>query len=390
MIPDSIETLLGGLSAETFLRDYWQRKPLLIRQAFPGFESPLSPDELAGLALEDEIESRIVLEHGAHPWELRRGPFTEEDFRTLPERDWTLLVQSVDQFVPEVGELLKAFRFLPSWRLDDIMISYAAPGGSVGPHYDNYDVFLLQGHGRRRWKLGQMCTDGSPMLDNPDLKILAQFTTEQEWVLEPGDMLYVPPGLAHHGVAEDDCMTYSVGFRAPSHQEILVHFTDFLAQYATDQQRYGDAGMQPPADPAALDDAALDRLQEIVRQAAEDRDALAVWFGRFMTEPRYPERVQTQEIEPGELESLLQQGYGLIRNPSARLAYRVEEDTLVLFASGEHCLLPASLLPRVRLLCNEDYLDADTLLSWRAEQDAWTLVEQLLGKGDLLIEEEDE
>lgn len=154
MLPDSIETLLGGLSAETFLREYWQRKPLLIRQAFPGFETPLSPDELAGLALEDEIESRIVLEHGAHPWELRRGPFTEEDFRTLPERDWTLLVQSVDQFVPEVGELLKAFRFLPSWRLDDIMISYAAPGGSVGPHYDNYDVFLLQGHGRRRWKLG--------------------------------------------------------------------------------------------------------------------------------------------------------------------------------------------------------------------------------------------
>lgn len=127
-----------------------------------------------------------------------------------------------------------------------------------------------------------------------------------------------------------------------------------------------------------------------MRQAAEDRDALAVWFGRFMTEPRYPERVQAQETEPGELESLLQQGYGLIRNPSARLAYRVEEDTLVLFASGEHCVLPASLLPRVRLLCNEDYLDAETLLGWRSEGDAWTLVEQLLSKGDLLIEEEDE
>ncbi len=390
MLPESIETLLGGLSAETFLRDYWQRKPLLIRQAFPGFESPLSPDELAGLALEDEIESRIVLEHGEHPWELRRGPFAESEFQTLPERDWTLLVQSVDQFVPEVAELLKAFRFLPSWRLDDVMISYAAPGGSVGPHYDNYDVFLLQGHGRRRWKLGQACTSDSALLDNPDLKILAEFAEAQEWVLEPGDMLYVPPGLAHHGIAEDECMTYSIGFRAPSHQEVLVHFTDFLAHYARDDHRYSDAGMLPTDQPAALDDAALDRLQSILRKVTEDRSALAVWFGRFMTEPRYPERVQAQEVDSAELVKLLEQGYGLLRNPSARLAYRIEEDTLVLFASGEHCLLPAFLLPHVRLLCNEDYLDAETLLSWRSEPEAWTLVEQLLSKGDLLVEDEDE
>jgi 50S ribosomal protein L16 3-hydroxylase len=390
MVPDSIETLLGGLSAEIFLRDYWQRKPLLIRQAFPGFESPLSPDELAGLALEDEIESRIVLEHGSHPWELRRGPFLESDFQNLPERDWTLLVQSVDQFIPEVGELLKAFRFLPSWRLDDVMISYAAPGGGVGPHYDNYDVFLLQGHGRRRWKLGQQCTSDADMLDNPDLKILAEFQTQEEWVLEPGDMLYVPPGLAHHGIAEDECMTYSIGFRAPSHQEVLVHFTDFLAQFASDDKRYGDAGMRPVNEPAELDDASIGRVQAILREAAEDRDALAVWFGRFMTEPRYPERVQAQEIDAEELEALLHQGYGLVRNPSSRLAYRIEAGSLILFASGEHCLLPASLAPRVRLLCNEDYLDAETLLSWRAEPEAWTLVEQLLSKGDLLIEEDDE
>ncbi|WP_160327298.1 cupin domain-containing protein, partial [Pseudomonas citronellolis] len=143
--PDAPLQLLGGLTPREFMRDYWQKKPLLVRQAIPGFESPISPDELAGLALEDEVESRIVLEHGEHPWELRRGPFAEDAFSQLPEKDWTLLVQAVDQFVPEVAELIEDFKFLPKWRIDDVMISYAAPGGSVGPHFDNYDVFLLQG-----------------------------------------------------------------------------------------------------------------------------------------------------------------------------------------------------------------------------------------------------
>ncbi|HDZ55443.1 MAG TPA: cupin domain-containing protein [Pseudomonas xinjiangensis] len=391
MSPPASDSLLGGLTAEVFLRDYWQRKPLLIRQAFPEFDNPLTPDELAGLALEEEIESRIVLEHGAHPWELRRGPFTEDDFKALPESSWTLLVQAVDQFVPEVGDLMKAFSFIPSWRLDDVMISYAAPGGSVGPHFDNYDVFLLQGQGRRRWKIGQRCDADSPMLDNPDLRILAGFEQEEEWVLEPGDMLYIPPGLAHYGVAEEECMTYSIGFRAPSHQEILVHYTDFLGQYLNDQARYGDAGMQAAIDPAAIDDATVERLQLIVRQLAEDKTALATWFGRYMTEPRYPEMIQEQNHETSELEQALANGYGLVRNPSARLAYRLESGTdLMLFASGEHCLLPASLLALVQLVCNEDYLDPEQLLKWKLDEEAWTLLEQLLGKGDLLLEGDDE
>ncbi len=164
MNPDTPLQLLGGLTPREFLRDYWQQKPLLVRQAIPGFESPISADELAGLALEEEVESRLVLEHGARPWELRRGPFAEDTFSQLPERDWTLLVQAVDQFVPEVAEVLKHFGFLPSWRIDDLMISFAAPGGSVGPHFDNYDVFLLQAQGQRRWKIGQMCEADSRLL----------------------------------------------------------------------------------------------------------------------------------------------------------------------------------------------------------------------------------
>ncbi len=383
--------LLGGISPDIFLRDYWQKKPLLIRQAFPALENPLSPDELAGLALEDEVESRIVLTHGATPWELRRGPFTEEDFKTLPEQDWTLLVQAVDQFVPDVAELMKAFSFLPSWRLDDIMISYATPGGSVGPHYDNYDVFLLQSHGRRRWKIGQHCDDQSPLLDHPDLRILSHFEEQQEWVLEPGDMLYIPPGVAHHGIAEDECMTCSIGFRAPSHQDILLHYTDFLSQYLADSQRYGDPDAKPVAHPAAIDDQSIERLQHIMLKLVNDKAALATWFGRHMTEPRYPELIQSQELPAGTLLEELQNGYGLLRNPSARLAYRVDSDEhLLLFASGEHCLLPATLLPLVQLVCKNDYFDSETLLGWQTDDEAWTLLEQLLAKGDLLLEGDDE
>lgn len=387
----SVTTLPGGMSAEEFLRDYWQKKPLLIRQAFPEFESPLSADELAGLSLEEEVESRIVLEQGATPWELRHGPFTEDDYRTLPERDWTLLVQAVDQFVPEVAELLQAFRFLPSWRLDDVMISYAAPGGSVGPHYDNYDVFLLQGHGHRRWKVGQPCGPDSPLLPHPDLRILSDFEQQDEWVLAPGDMLYVPPGLAHYGIAEDACMTYSIGFRAPSHGEILTHFSDFLSQYLGDHQRYSDAGLSLPADPAQIDDQTVERLQRLILELVQDKEALGTWFGRYMTEPRFPEMITAQELDESLLNDALDQGYGLVRNPSARLAWRQESNEyLMLFASGEHCLLPTRLLPLVQLICNQDYLDADQLGSWRADGEAVLLLEQLLGKGDLLLEEDED
>lgn len=388
----AMNTLPGGMPAEEFLRDYWQKKPLLIRQAFPGFESPLSADELAGLSLEEEVESRLVLEHGATPWELRRGPFEEDDYRTLPERDWTLLVQAVDQFVPEVADVLSAFRFLPSWRVDDVMISFAAPGGSVGPHFDNYDVFLLQTQGHRRWKIGQMCDADSPLLEHPDLRILSEFAQQQEWVLAPGDLLYLPPRLAHYGIAEDECMTWSIGFRAPSQAEVITHFTDFLAQYLGDEQRYGDADLTLPADPAQIDEQTVDRLQQLVLSLVQDREALGTWFGRFMTEPRYPELIHPQALPDAEfLGQILDNGYGLVRNPSARLAWRQEQNSyLMLFASGEHCMLPVRLLPLVQTLCNQDYLSAEELQPWRADGDAMQLVEQLLTKGDLLVEPDEE
>ncbi len=388
MNPDTPLQLLGGLTAREFLRDYWQKKPLLVRQAMPGFESPISPDELAGLALEEEIESRLVIEHGERPWELRRGPFAEDAFAQLPERDWTLLVQAVDQFVPEVAELLEEFKFLPKWRIDDVMISFAAPGGGVGPHFDNYDVFLLQGYGKRRWQVGQMCNSDSPLLPHADLKILAEFAKTEEWVLEPGDMLYLPPLLAHCGTAEDDCMTYSVGFRAPSAAEVLTHFTDFLGQFLPDEDRYGDADAQPTSDPHQIQRDALDRLKALLNEHMSDERLLMTWFGQFMTEPRYPELIAGIEIDEPAFLGSLQDGAVLIRNPSARLAWSEVGEDLALFASGQSRLLSASQRDLLKLICSADALHIDNLAPWLADDEGRNLLLELTKQGSLEFADE--
>lgn len=383
MKSDTPLQLLGGLTAQEFLRDYWQKKPLLVRQAFTDFENPISPDELAGLSLEEEIESRIVIENGERPWEMRRGPFAEDAFSTLPEREWTLLVQAVDQFVPEVATLLEHFRFLPSWRIDDVMVSYATPGGGVGPHFDNYDVFLLQGHGQRNWKVGQMCNSDSPLIEHSDLRILADFQQAEEWVLEPGDMLYLPPRLAHCGVAVDECMTYSVGFRAPSAAEVLTHFTDFLSQFLPDEERYSDADAKPVSDPHQIQSDALDRLKGLLAEHMSDERLLLTWFGQFMTEPRYPELVAGTEVEEEDLLGGLEDGAVLIRNPSARLAWSEVDDDLLLFASGQSRLLPGHLRDLLKLICAADALHIENLGPWLQDEHGRMLVCELIKQGSL-------
>jgi len=376
--------LLGGLTVRQFLSEYWQRKPLLVRQAFTDFESPISPDELAGLSLEEEVESRLIIEHGERPWELRRGPFEESLFSQLPERDWTLLVQAVDQFVPEVAELLEPFRFLPSWRIDDLMISFAAPGGGVGPHYDNYDVFLLQAHGHRRWRIGQFCDSDSPLLEHPDLRILADFQQTDEWVLEPGDMLYLPPRLAHFGTAEDDCMTFSVGFRAPSTAEVLTHYTDFIAQFLSDEERYADAGLAPSEDPSRIDEDAVRRLRALITEQLSDDRLLLTWFGQFMTEPKYPELVAgDEELEPEDFLQALDEGAVLLRNSAARLAWAEVDLGVLLFASGQSRLLPTELKPLLQLICNAEALHQDNLSPWLEDEQACTLLVELVKQGSL-------
>ena len=287
--------ILGELSAEAFLQHYWQKKPLLIRGALADYASPISADELAGLALESEVESRIVESQG-RDWTLKHGPFTEEDFLGLPEQDWTLLVQGVDLWVPEVQALLAQFAFLPPWRLDDVMVSFACPGGSVGPHFDQYDVFLLQVEGQRRWQIGAECSKETPLRDNSPLRILQEFNAREEWLLDPGDMLYLPPGVAHWGVAQTECLTYSIGFRSPSIADMLGDLSVELMTQGYDVH-YRDPALTPTMASSNIDQAFIDQAKQQLWQAINDDDLISDWFARFMTATKYPELEEVTEEE---------------------------------------------------------------------------------------------
>jgi 50S ribosomal protein L16 3-hydroxylase len=280
--------ILGGLTRQEFLDSHWQRQPLLIRQAVPDYSAPLSADELAVLALQEEVESRIVLEQGElGPWELRLGPFLEKDFQQLPATHWTLLVQAVDLWVPEVARLLERFDFLPRWRVDDIMASYAPPGGSVGPHFDLYDVFLLQVEGQRRWQIGGQCAAPVATLAGTDLDILAEFEPLEEWLLEPGDMLYLPPRVPHWGVAVSDCMTFSIGFRAPSLADMLADLAVEVAAAPT-TEHYRDPPLTTGMAREDIDPAFMTQLRHQLSSLLQDETLLADWFARYMTQPKLP------------------------------------------------------------------------------------------------------
>ncbi len=339
------------MAASDFLRDYWQKKPLLIRNAFPGFVSPISPEDLAGLACEDGVLARIVAHEREHDrWLLRHGPFPEEMFPTLPQQDWTLLVQDVDKWDADVAALLPAFSFLPRWRIDDIMVSFAAPGGSVGAHVDQYDVFLLQAQGRRRWQIDDRPNPPVPFRKDAELKLLQRFTPNHDWVLEPGDMLYLPPGVPHHGVAEDACLTFSVGMRAPSAADLLGDFVDTLAAEADEALRYRDPDLAPAKDPNEIDAEAMRRAIEALNVLRmNDAERLGDWFGRFITLYR-----SANLAAPGgetrsriEIEWDLQQGATLLRHPWTRMAWRKAAQGATLFASGQSYALPARDAQRI-------------------------------------------
>ncbi len=286
----SSDQVLGNLSAEEFLADYWQKKPLLVRNAIANFEPPIDGDELAGLALEPEVESRLLV---GSDWKLEQGPFTENRFATLPSSHWSLLVQAVDLWVPEVAQILEYFRFLPPWRIDDIMVSYAEDGGSVGPHFDFYDVFLIQGAGQRRWQLGQLCDANTPLQEHSGLKILADFQATDEWLLNTGDMLYIPPKIAHHGVAVGDCTTFSVGFRAPTAVEMLDDLATELLSKGGNPCHLMDPPLTPAMASAQIPTAYIGQVRSLLQNLLDDDQVLGEWFAQYMTQPKYPEHVDT-------------------------------------------------------------------------------------------------
>ncbi|HEX6828280.1 MAG TPA: cupin domain-containing protein [Burkholderiales bacterium] len=273
----------AGLHPTRFLRLHWHKKPLLLRQAFPGFAGLLSPRELMRLACRDDVQARLVLGRGKRR-ELRQGPFRASDFRALPARGWTLLVQEVNHFLPAAEHLLRAFSFVPHARLDDVMVSYAPDGGGVGPHFDSYDVFLLQGPGRRRWRISAQ--DDRELVPDSPLRILRRFRPELEWVLEPGDMLYLPPRYAHDGIALGACMTCSIGFRAPSHQELVTGFLEHLAEGIHLPGMYQDPDLRPQREPARIGAPMLSKAEAIVSRLRWRRRDILRFLGCRLTEPK--------------------------------------------------------------------------------------------------------
>ncbi|RMH94912.1 cupin domain-containing protein [Lysobacter pythonis] len=327
-----------GMPPVQFLREYWQKKPLLIRNAFPAFESPIQPEDLAGLACEEGALARIVRhDWETDGWQLESGPFPEEKFPDMPRQDWTLLVQDVDKWDADVRALLDHFPFLPRWRMDDIMVSFAAPGGSVGAHIDNYDVFLIQGVGHRRWQIDTRARPDETYRDDVPLRLLKHFDPNQDWVLAPGDMLYLPPGVPHHGIAEDACLTISVGLRAPSSAELLEHYADTLAFDADERIRYADTDLDLPKDPNEIDEAALDRALSALNQLRlSSRDELGEWFGRFVSAYRVAEGQAPSPADATgrDLARDIAEGAVWARHPYSRMAWRQSGNDALLFANG--------------------------------------------------------
>lgn len=317
-----------------FLQRYWQKRPVIIKRAFCDFVDPLSPDELAGLAMEAEVDSRLV-SHDNGNWQVSHGPFASYDH--LGDHNWSLLVQAVDHWHEPSAALMQPFRHLPDWRIDDLMISFSVPGGGVGPHLDQYDVFIIQGQGRRHWRVG----DKTPLKQHcphPDLLQVEPFEAIIDEQMEPGDMLYIPPGFPHEGYALENVLNYSVGFRAPSSRELVSGFADYVLAQELGSQRYCDPTIEPRDDPAHILPAEVDALRAMMMALMQQPDQFNQWFGEFISQSRHELDLAPPEppYQAGEIYDLLNQGESLYRVGGLRVL-RVGDDS---YANGEKIVTP--------------------------------------------------
>jgi 50S ribosomal protein L16 3-hydroxylase len=347
--------LLNDLTPSEFLRDYWQKKPLLIRSAIPNFAGLLTPNELAGLACEDDVQARLI-QHKKQKWIVRNSPFDEEDFKKLPKQGWTLLVQSVNHYIPVAASLLALFNFIPNARFDDLMVSYAPVGGGVGPHFDSYDVFLLQGSGKRKWKISSQ-KDLSLIEDAP-LRILKNFKTEEEWILEAGDILYLPPQIAHWGTAVgENCMTYSIGFRAPKTKELMYEFLSYLQDNITAEGLYEDADLSLQVHPAEIHESMLTKVDAMLQKITWSKEIIADFLGIYLTEPK-----NEVIFTPNRKISVLE-----FENKLAKKPIQLDIKSQLLFyqhkfyLNGDRLVVPSALIDCAQKLADHRILDTPNL-----------------------------
>jgi 50S ribosomal protein L16 3-hydroxylase len=377
--------ILGDLSPARFLAEYWQKKPLLVRGAWPEFCDPLTPEELAGLACEEGVESRLVLEgEGEEADEARAGPFTDDDFLNLPDTGWTLQVADVEKHAPDFTALLEPFRFIPDWRIDGLTVSYATPPGTVRSRVNESDVFLLQGQGRQCWRVGA----------HSDALSESELTPEQDWVLEPGDLLYLPPRVTFYGMTLEPSLSYSILCRAPSHRQLVSGFLEFLLEGVDPEARYADPDLTVQDNPGEISLAALDQVRALLRRSiALDDETLAVWLGRFLGEPKPGFRAEP-EPEPyaeAELREDLRAGGSLERNPGSRFHYIAGVDgEMLLFVDGQEFALGPEVAFVAPLLCRHRVLTSALLREALKQPDARQLLLDLLDEGYLVIYEKDD
>ncbi|HBU88385.1 MAG TPA: cupin [Acinetobacter sp.] len=354
--------VLGGITAEQFLAEYWQKKPLLVRNGLPEIVGLLEPQDVQELALEEHASARLIRQKDKNPneWHVKSSPLTKGDFQKLPKL-WSILVQAVDHYSFDLSELWKKFPFIPQWRRDDIMVSYAPKGGSVGKHFDFYDVFLVQGHGHRRWQLGQMCDANTAFVPNQPLKLLPEIDVQFDEILAPGDLLYVPPGMAHYGVAEDECLTFSFGFRMPNVAGMMERISDQFSANSLLQNPVVDIARQQISQIGEINTSELSHLKDLVLAQLQDSAALDAAIMSYMSEPKYPDNIpEADEIEADDLKEILHEGYEVLLEPASRLLYTEKNGTLNFWGNGEALFIAESFEQKLKGIANGESLAFDS------------------------------
>lgn len=376
--------VLGGITAEQFLAEYWQKKPLLVRNAMPEIVNLLEPNDVKELALEENVTARLIKQKDKDPnqWAVKSSPLIKGDFQKMPKL-WTLLVQAVDHYSLDLAALWQKFGFIPQWRRDDIMVSYAPKGGSVGQHFDFYDVFLVQGYGHRRWQLGQMCDESSEFVPNQPLKLLPKMDVHFDEVLAPGDLLYVPPGLSHFGVAEDDCLTFSFGFRMPNVTDMMDRVSDQFAENTSLHNPVKDIVRDVIGFGGEMTANELSYLKAKVLDQLQHSTAFDAALMSLMSEAKYPNNIPENEVlEADDLLDILSSGYALRLEPASRVLYTSQDGQILFWANGEACCISEEFEPLFKQLADGEILDLDD----RFNQDAILQdIAQLLSEAILML-----
>lgn len=376
--------VLGGITAEQFLAEYWQKKPLLVRNALPEIANILEPSDVMELALDENISARLIKQKDRDPnqWSVKSSPLLKADFQKMPKL-WTLLVQAVDHYSFDLAELWKKFPFIPQWRRDDIMVSYAPKGGSVGKHFDFYDVFLVQGYGHRRWQLGQMCDAETEFVPGQPLKLLPEMDVNFDEVLAPGDLLYVPPGLSHYGVAEDDCLTFSFGFRMPNISDMMDRVSDKFSDNQLLKNPLQDLIRDQISPIGQITQPELEYLKAELLAQLHNSTVLEDAIMSLMSEPKYPDNIpEAEEIGTGDLEDALDQGYQLISEPASRLLYTEEDGELLFWANGEGLYISDEFAPLLKQIADGELVELNEDLY---HEDILEDVAQLLNDSVLML-----